>query len=133
MAAWILVAAIQHRQTKRKCAKASRLNYPILGPIVIWGFFVAMINEYRNAIRDLIERLKRQGDIRNVILWQVQDDEVHDPTLLSLRAFGSRGYADEVLIACGASGIWEALPKQKILLPKPLFIHQVRKKYGIGA
>ena len=78
-----------------------------------------MINEYRNAIRDLIERLKRQGDIRNVNLWQVQDDEVHDPTLLSLRAFGSRGYADEVLIACGVSGIWEALPKQKILLPKP--------------
>lgn len=133
MAAWILVAAIQHRQTKRKCTKASRLNYPILSPKVIWGFFVAMINEYRNAIRDLIERLKRQGDIRNVILWQVQDDEVNDPTLLSLRAFGSRGYADEVLIACGASGIWEALPKQKILLPKPLFIHQVRKEYGIGA
>ena len=92
-----------------------------------------MINEYRNAVRDLIARLNRQGVMQNVMIWQVQEDEANDPTLLSLRAYGNRSYTDVVMVACGVNGIWERLPLKKILLPRPQFIRQLRKQYGIGA
>ena len=49
-----------------------------------------MINEYRNAIRDHINRFIEQGKLNQLIVWDVQQDEAQDPTLLSLRVYGSR-------------------------------------------
>ena len=48
-----------------------------------------MINEYRNAIRDLINKNIQQGTLNNLIVWDVRSDEAQDPTLLSLRIYGS--------------------------------------------
>lgn len=75
-----------------------------------------MINAYHNAIRDRIESLKNQGDVRRLIVWEIQDDESKDHTLLSYRVYGTRDHADVVRVAAGASGIWEALPLKRIAL-----------------
>jgi len=42
-----------------------------------------MINEYRNALRDLIQRLNNKGQANQVIVWQVLLDESLDATLLA--------------------------------------------------
>lgn len=88
-----------------------------------------MINAYRNAIRDHIERLKNVGDLRQMLIWDVQPDEATDATLLSLRAYGTRLHVDVVLVACGASGIWEILPEQRIVLPFLNDVLALRKVY----
>ena len=90
-----------------------------------------MRNEYLNAVRDLVFNLNRQGVVQNVLVWQVQQDEANDPTLLSFRAYGNRNYTDVVLVCAGVSGIWERLPERVILLPRLPFIRNLRKKYGI--
>ncbi len=76
-----------------------------------------MINEYRNAIRDHINRLIKQGKLNQLIVWDIQQDEAQDPTLLSLRMYGSRAYTDVIQVACGTSGIWEKLPVKRIAVP----------------
>jgi hypothetical protein len=88
-------------------------------------------NAYRNAIRDQIEFLRRESRANQYIFWQVMDDESNDPTLLSLRAYGTREHADVVMVACGVSGIWESLPTIEIILPPLLQIRQLRQLHGM--
>ena len=76
-----------------------------------------MINEYRNAICDHINRFIEQGKLNQLIVWDIQQDEAQDPTLLSLRIYGSRAYTDVIQVACGTSGIWEKLPVKRIAVP----------------
>lgn len=90
-----------------------------------------MQNAYRNAIRDLIELIKARGTSNQMIAWQVGEDEINDPTLVSLRAYGSRNHADVVMVACGTSGIWEQLPAVIIVMPQLAQVLQLRRKYGI--
>jgi hypothetical protein len=77
-----------------------------------------MINEYRNAIRDLINRNIKLGKLNSLIVWDVKSDEAQDPTLLSLRIYGSRTHTDVIQVACGVSGIWEKLPEKRIAVPE---------------
>lgn len=88
-----------------------------------------MINDYRNAIRDHIERLRNIGNLRNMIIWDVQVDEATDPTLLSNRAYNTRQHVDVVLVACGVSWIWEKLPEERIVLPLLRDVLALRKIY----
>lgn len=90
-----------------------------------------MQNAYRNAIRDLIELLKARGTSNQMIAWQIGEDEINDPTLVSLRAYGSRNHADVVMVACGVSGIWEQLPAVIVIMPQLAQVLQLRRKYGI--
>lgn len=88
-----------------------------------------MINDYRNAIRDHINQMKKSGSIGRLIVWDVQTDEVTDPTLLSLRAYGSRDHADAVMVAAGSSGIWEKLEQTRIALPTLVDLIQLARDY----
>ena len=90
-----------------------------------------MNNEYRNAIRDLINNNIQQGTLNNLIVWDVRSDEAQDPTLLSLRIYGSRKHTDVIQVACGVSGIWEKLPEKRIAVPKIADIMRLRTKYQV--
>jgi hypothetical protein len=90
-----------------------------------------MINEYRNAIRDHINRLIKQGKLNQLIVWDIQHDEAQDPTLLSLRMYGSRAYTDVIQVACGTSGIWEKLPVKRIAVPLIAEVLKFRREYLI--
>lgn len=89
-------------------------------------------NAYRNALRDYIELLQARAMTNQMIRWEVMADEQKDPTLLSLRAYGSREHADVVMVACGVNGIFEPLPLIDIVLPKLTAIRQLRRQYGMG-
>lgn len=90
-----------------------------------------MINEYRNAIRDLINKNIQQGTLNNLIVWDVRSDEAQDPTLLSLRIYGSRKHTDVIQVACGVSGIWEKLPGKRIAVPNIADIMRLRTEYQV--
>lgn len=89
-----------------------------------------MINDYQNAVRDLIQKLKKRGLPGQYIRWQINKDEVNDPTLVSVRAYGSRDHADVVMVACGTSGIWEELPREEIILPTMLQLIQLQQQFN---
>lgn len=88
-----------------------------------------MINEYRNAVRDHIARMIKQGKLNQLIVWDVQADEAQDPTLLSSRIYGSRQYTDVIQVACGTSGIWEKLPMKRIAVPRIADVLRLRREY----
>ena len=88
-------------------------------------------NEYRNAIRDLINKNIQQGTLNNLIVWDVRSDEAQDPTLLSLRIYGSRKHTDVIQVACGVSGIYEKLPEKRIAVPKITDIMRLRTEYQV--
>lgn len=90
-----------------------------------------MINEYLNAIRDLINRNIQQGTLNNLIVWDVRSDEAQDPTLLSLRIYGSRKHTDVIQVACGVSGIYEKLPEKRIAVPKIADVMRLRTEYQV--
>lgn len=87
------------------------------------------INDYRNAIRERIRHLKLLKNTQRIIIWDVRADESIDASLLSFRAYGTRLHTDVVLVACGASGIWERLPLKRIVLPQLADVLQLRKQY----
>ncbi|MFC6628599.1 hypothetical protein [Acinetobacter beijerinckii] len=88
-----------------------------------------MINEYRNAIRDLINKNMQLGKLNSLIVWDVKSDEAQDPTLLSLRIYGSRTHTDVIQVACGVSGIWEKLPEKRIAVPLISDVMRLRREY----
>ncbi len=90
-----------------------------------------MNNEYRNAIRDLIKKNIQQGTLNNLIVWDVRSDEAQDPTLLSLRIYGSRKHTDVIQVACGVSGIYEKLPEKRIAVPKITDVMRLRTEYQV--
>lgn len=88
-----------------------------------------MINEYRNAIRDHINRNIQQGKLNNLVVWDVQSDEAKDPTLLSFRIYGTRQHVDVIQVACGVNGIWEKLPEKRIAVPLIIDVLRLRNEY----
>lgn len=88
-----------------------------------------MINDYRNALRLKIDQLIASKDLRRLIVWDVGADESSDPSLLSKRAYGSAMHIDVVLVACGVNGIWEPLPRKRIVMPSLTDVLALRKKY----
>lgn len=90
-----------------------------------------MINEYQNALRQLIERSIRRGAAYNLRHYQIQADEVADPSLVSFRLYGTRRYMTEVKVACGLSYAHELLPLKSFYFPTLRDILVLQKKYGI--
>ncbi|KCY49398.1 hypothetical protein J715_1816 [Acinetobacter baumannii 1571545] len=88
-----------------------------------------MRNDYRNAIRDLIHRNLQQNNIQNLIVWEIKEDESLDPSLLSLKLYGSRNHIDAVLVAFEAKGVWEKLPLQKVAFPRLVDLLRLQKEY----
>lgn len=87
------------------------------------------MNEYLNAIRDLIVLLKNKGKTGQFLRWVVMPDEVYDATLISYRAYGSREFANVVMIAAGTNSIAEPLPAEEIILPTAMQIRQIQAIY----
>lgn len=90
-----------------------------------------MINEYRNEVRRHLDQMLQVGNLKNLIVWDIRSDEADDATLLSYRAYGSRDYVQEVLIASGVNSIWERLPEKRIALPTMVNILALKKRYGV--
>lgn len=84
-------------------------------------------NTYHNDIRAHVDLLVRRGRTDQVIIWRVESDEVHDPTLIAHRVYGNRDYADIVMLCAGTNRISEPLPSRDIYLPLPRDLMQIRK------
>jgi hypothetical protein len=59
-----------------------------------------MLIEYQNN-ENLINKNMQLGKLNSLIVWDVKSDEAQDPTLLSLRIYGSRNHTDVIQVACG--------------------------------
>lgn len=90
-----------------------------------------MLNSYLNDIRKHIDQIVQIGNISNFHIYDVSLDEVNDPFLLSYRIYNTYKHYDVVLIACGVNGIWEPLPKKRIVLPLISHVLAFRKKWDI--
>lgn len=90
-----------------------------------------MQNEYRIALRKLLETSIRRGQQYNLRHYQIQVDEVNDPSLVSLRLYDTRKYIDVVLVACGLSYAHELIPVQAFYFPTMQNILQLQKKHGV--
>jgi hypothetical protein len=90
-----------------------------------------MLNEYQNALRRLIELAQRKGRSGSLRMYQIQEDEIADPSLVSFRLYGSREYVTEVKIACGISYMHELLPLRAFYFPSLRDILQLRKTHEV--
>lgn len=90
-----------------------------------------MLNEYQIALRQLIELARRRGKAHNLRFYQVQEDEVADPALISYRLYQSDVYVVEVKIACGISYAHELIPVQAFYFPTLQDILRLRLKYEV--
>lgn len=88
-------------------------------------------NAYRLAILKLIAQLKDKGQSDQYVLYQVMPDEVHDPTLLSQRAYGTRSHADVVMIAAGVNSIDDPLPETDLVLPLGSAVVVLKRMYKV--
>lgn len=91
-----------------------------------------MLNEYQIALRQLIELAQRRGKAYQMRQYQIQEDEVADPSLVSLRLYQSRVYVTEVKIACGVTYAHEFLPVKAFYFPTLQDILSLRKKYEVA-
>lgn len=88
-------------------------------------------NEYLNALRHHMAQVLRLGNPSNFIAYQIQEDEVYDPLLLSYRVYGTTTYSEVVLCCAEVDGVYEPLPLKKIALPPLNVIHMLRRDWGI--
>lgn len=91
-----------------------------------------MQNIYHNAVRTHVDLLVRRARTDKLIVWDVGADEVHDPTLIAHRAYGSRDDADVVMLCAGTNRIGESLPNKRIYLPLPASLAQIKRTYAIS-
>lgn len=91
-----------------------------------------MLNEYQIALRQLIELAQRRGKSYQMRYYQVQADEVADPSLVSFRLYQSRAYVTEVKVACGVTYAHELLPMKAFYFPTLQDILRLRKKYEVA-
>ncbi|MDO4440587.1 MAG: hypothetical protein Q4B81_00205 [Moraxella sp.] len=91
-----------------------------------------MNNNYHNQVRRLIDLAKKRGQSGELIAHQIGRDEVHDPTLVAMRIYGSRHDCDVVMIACGTSAIWQPLPQKVVHLPTPTQLLVLKRRYKKG-
>lgn len=90
-----------------------------------------MMNEYLIALRQLIELAQRRGQAYSLRYYQIQADEVADPSLVSFRLYNNRKYIKEVLLSCGVSYAHEMLPLEAFYFPTLQDIRALRKKYEV--
>lgn len=91
-----------------------------------------MRNEYHNAVRRFINTNTAKANFgARVFQYQIGEDEVHDPSLVSLRAYGTRSHSDIVVLACGNSFSFEPLPLNIIILPDLPVLVSLQKRYGV--
>ncbi|WP_019520455.1 hypothetical protein [Faucicola boevrei] len=86
-------------------------------------------NHYHNAIRDLVTLMINKGKTGQIIKHAIGPDEIHDPTLVSLRVYGNRHDYDVVMVCAGTNSIWQALPEREIYLPTKAQLFRLKKKY----
>ena len=89
-----------------------------------------MKNIYLNAVRLHTDLLIRRGRTDKLIVWDVGADEVHDPTLIAYRAYGNRDDADIVMLCAGTNRIGETLPSNRIYLPLPASLAQMKRAHA---
>lgn len=91
-----------------------------------------MLNEFYIELRRHIERnASRTGYGGTLTEWEIKADEVHDPSLISQRFYGSRQYYDVVRIAAGSSFAHEILEQKIILLPSMQAILRLKKQFEV--
>jgi len=89
-----------------------------------------LTNSYLNAIRNHVDVLKRRGRIDKLIVWEVTNDEVYDPTLIAMRVYGNRDDVDVIMLCAGTNRIGEAIPKRDIYLPLPISLMQIKNSHN---
>lgn len=91
-----------------------------------------MLNEFYIDLRRFIEANKTKANYgASAFYYQVKEDEVNDPSLLSFRAYGTRRHSDVVVLACGNSFSYEPLPLEIITLPNLSVIIKLQKQHGV--
>lgn len=87
-------------------------------------------NIYLNAVRMHVDLLVRRARTDKLIVWDIGTDEIHDPTLISYRAYGNRDDVDIVMLCAGTNRIGEVLPNKRIYLPLPASLAQIKRTYA---
>jgi hypothetical protein len=94
--------------------------------------FVMSLNEYHNDIRRLIDKYKvRHGYGGRLFRYQVGEDEIYDPSLISQRMYQTRAHADIVQMCSGVSFAHKPIKVQIIILPTLQQIMTLQKKHGV--
>lgn len=89
------------------------------------------LNLYHNAIRDLVNLMISKGKTGQIIKHAIGPDEIHDPTLVSLRVYGNRHDYDVVMVCAGTNSIWQELPQIPLFLPTKAQLFMLKKKYQV--
>lgn len=77
-----------------------------------------MIQEFHNALRQLVEMEKKRSLIsKKIVLYQIGEDELLDHGLVSQRLYKTRKYHDVVRVCCGCSFAHEKLPHEMVFFP----------------
>ncbi|OTG87930.1 hypothetical protein B9T34_16300 [Acinetobacter sp. ANC 3813] len=93
---------------------------------------IAMRNEFYIAIRRHIEvNAKRTGYGGSLTAYEIGEDEINDPSLVSQRLYGTRQHSDIVRLSCGTSFTHEPLPQKVFLFPSLNAIIQLQKRYEV--
>ena len=90
-----------------------------------------ILNGYYNAVRKHLEQMLNVGNKNNIIIYQIMDDEKNDPSLISLRVYGTRKYVNEIMSCLNINGIWEEIPRNKVGFPLLQSIVALRSTWGI--
>lgn len=89
-----------------------------------------MINEYHNAIRTYVEQEKHRAILSDgLLLYQTEEDETYDHTLVSQRVYGSRQHHDVVRVCLGLSFPHEPVPQGLFFFPDLKTVLKLRRKY----
>ena len=84
-------------------------------------------NTYLNAVRTHVDLLVRRSRTDKLVIYDIGSDEVHDPTLISQRVYGSRDHTDIIMLCAGMNRIGEALSRHRIYLPAATTVMMLRK------
>lgn len=91
-----------------------------------------MLNEYYNEVRHFIESNQETTSYGGqLFFYEIGEDEIYDPSLASLRAYGNRIHSDIIRLACGVSFSFEPLPQKTIILPNLSILLALQKKHGV--
>lgn len=88
-----------------------------------------LANIYLNDIRAHVDLLVRRGRVDKLVIWDIGSDEAFDPTLIAQRLYGNRDDADVVIMCAGNNRIGEKLPQQRIYLPAPITLAQIKRNH----
>ena len=87
-------------------------------------------NTYLNAVRTQVDLLVRRSRTDKLITYDIGTDEVHDPTLISQRVYGTRDNVDVVMMLAGTNRIGESLPLIRIYLPTGAMLMGLKKSHA---